>query len=157
MLPITPPEQNCPSIPGCHRIWSTFLCGSRSTLTNDCLLSAEYHGGPGGNRTLTPRGNMILSHARLPIPPQGHYLHTVMRIRIPTHLFENWRKRQESNLHAVSDDALAKRSFTIQGTLPCWWLETESNRRHANFQSAALPAELSSHVGGTSRIRTYEV
>lgn len=26
-----------------------------------------------------------------------------------------------------------------------WWLEAESNCRHADFQSAALPTELSSH------------
>ncbi len=30
-----------------------------------------------------------------------------------------------------------------------WWLETELNRRHKDFQSSALPTELSSHpVGG---------
>jgi hypothetical protein len=27
-----------------------------------------------------------------------------------------------------------------------WWLETESNRRHGDFQSPALPTELSSHT-----------
>jgi hypothetical protein len=27
-----------------------------------------------------------------------------------------------------------------------WWLETESNRRHKDFQSSALPTELSSHL-----------
>ena len=27
-----------------------------------------------------------------------------------------------------------------------WWLGTESNRRHADFQSAALPAELPSRL-----------
>ena len=26
-----------------------------------------------------------------------------------------------------------------------WWLGAESNRRHADFQSAALPTELPSH------------
>jgi hypothetical protein len=26
-----------------------------------------------------------------------------------------------------------------------WWLEPESNRRHKDFQSSALPTELSSH------------
>ncbi len=26
-----------------------------------------------------------------------------------------------------------------------WWLEAESNCRHADFQSAALPTELSNH------------
>lgn len=27
-----------------------------------------------------------------------------------------------------------------------WWLEAESNCRHADFQSAALPTELSNHA-----------
>ena len=27
-----------------------------------------------------------------------------------------------------------------------WWLEAESNCRHADFQSAALPTELSNHL-----------
>ena len=27
-----------------------------------------------------------------------------------------------------------------------WWLGTESNRRHADFQSAALPTELQRHI-----------
>jgi Flp pilus assembly pilin Flp len=27
-----------------------------------------------------------------------------------------------------------------------WWPETESNHRHADFQSAALPTELSGHM-----------
>ena len=27
-----------------------------------------------------------------------------------------------------------------------WWLEAELNCRHADFQSAALPTELSNHV-----------
>lgn len=29
-----------------------------------------------------------------------------------------------------------------------WWLEAESNHRHEDFQSSALPTELSSHKGG---------
>jgi hypothetical protein len=33
------------------------------------------------------------------------------------------------------------------------WLEPGSNRRHADFQSAALPAELSSQVGNYQRDR----
>ncbi len=27
-----------------------------------------------------------------------------------------------------------------------WWLEAESNHRHGDFQSPALPTELSSHL-----------
>ena len=27
-----------------------------------------------------------------------------------------------------------------------WWLEAESNHRHGDFQSPALPTELSSHI-----------
>ena len=27
-----------------------------------------------------------------------------------------------------------------------WWLELESNQRHEDFQSSALPTELSSHI-----------
>ena len=27
-----------------------------------------------------------------------------------------------------------------------WWLGTESNRRHTDFQSVALPTELSDHI-----------
>ena len=39
---------------------------------------------------------------------------------------------------------VAQNKKTPEGAL--WWLEAESNRRHADFQSAALPTELSSHV-----------
>ena len=31
-----------------------------------------------------------------------------------------------------------------QWMVSSWWLETESNRRHKDFQSSALPTELSS-------------
>ena len=30
-------------------------------------------------------------------------------------------------------------------TIKKWWLGTESNRRHTDFQSVALPTELPSH------------
>ena len=32
-----------------------------------------------------------------------------------------------------------------------WWLGTESNRRHEDFQSSALPTELPSHISGTAK------
>ena len=36
-----------------------------------------------------------------------------------------------------------------------WWPEAESNRRHADFQSAALPTELSGHFSGVRTISTF--
>src|SRR5687768_11303900 len=48
----------------------------------------------------------------------------------------------------VRDPALARGQFRGQClTRPSltWWPGTESNRRHADFQSAALPAELPGH------------
>ncbi len=33
-----------------------------------------------------------------------------------------------------------------------WWPETESNRRHGDFQSPALPTELSSQINGNEII-----
>ena len=45
-----------------------------------------------------------------------------------------------------------------------WWLRTESNRRHKDFQSFALPTELLSHInfclnknGGPDRDRTGDL
>ena len=32
------------------------------------------------------------------------------------------------------------------GPIKRWWLGTESNRRHMDFQSIALPTELPSHL-----------
>ncbi len=47
-----------------------------------------------------------------------------------------------------------KRTFTVQKE---WWLETESNRRHEDFQSSALPTELSSQHGGPDGNRTRDL
>ena len=39
--------------------------------------------------------------------------------------------------------ALARRCSTPEPHPHIWWSETESNRRHEDFQSSALPTELS--------------
>ena len=40
------------------------------------------------------------------------------------------------------------RRFNVgRKSLKEWWPEVESNHRHADFQSAALPTELSGHIG----------
>ena len=49
--------------------------------------------------------------------------------------------------------------FTNPPRLKIWWLGTESNRRHKDFQSFALPTELPSQTieeknGGADEIRT---
>tara|TARA_B100000686_G_scaffold315748_1_gene362965 strand:- start:32 stop:406 length:375 start_codon:yes stop_codon:yes gene_type:complete len=36
-----------------------------------------------------------------------------------------------------------------------WWLEPESNWRHKDFQSSALPTELSSHRSALRRVDDY--
>lgn len=38
-----------------------------------------------------------------------------------------------------------------------WWLEAESNHRHGDFQSPALPTELSSHFRVKMRLQLYTV
>ncbi len=42
--------------------------------------------------------------------------------------------------------ALARRCSTAELLPLIWWLRAESNRRHADFQSAALPTELPSRI-----------
>ncbi len=48
-------------------------------------------------------------------------------------------------LSVIGDKRYKKRpnNIALLGLL-IWWLEAESNCRHADFQSAALPTELSS-------------
>ena len=38
-----------------------------------------------------------------------------------------------------------------------WWLRMESNHRHRDFQSLALPTELQSHNGGSDQGRTGDL
>ena len=38
-----------------------------------------------------------------------------------------------------------------------WWVWTESNRRHLELQSNALPTELQTHYGGPDRDRTGDL
>ena len=38
-----------------------------------------------------------------------------------------------------------------------WWVWTESNRRHLELQSNALPTELQTHNGGPDRDRTGDL
>ena len=38
-----------------------------------------------------------------------------------------------------------------------WWRRPESNRRHKDFQSFALPTELPSHTGGLDGDRTRDL
>ena len=50
------------------------------------------------------------------------------------------------------------------GLFPRWWAKAELNRRHKDFQSFALPAELPAHlmgistlIGGPYEIRTRDL
>ena len=38
-----------------------------------------------------------------------------------------------------------------------WCLRSESNQRHEDFQSSALPTELQRHVGDPERARTVDL
>ena len=38
-----------------------------------------------------------------------------------------------------------------------WWAETESNRRHKDFQSFALPTELSAHQKRGVKINIFDL
>ena len=44
----------------------------------------------------------------------------------------------------ITSQLLYQLSYT--GIILKWWLRTESNRRHKDFQSFALPTELLSHI-----------
>ena len=50
-----------------------------------------------------------------------------------------------------------KKSATNSAYFNKWWLNPESNWGHRDFQSLALPAELSSHDGGTDGDRTRDL
>ena len=56
--------------------------------------------------------------------------------------------------------ALARRCSTTE-PLPHiqlnWCPKAESNHRHEDFQSSALPTELLGHYGGNNRDRTYDI
>ena len=58
---------------------------------------------------------------------------------------------------------LQSAAFSHFATPPKWWLGTESNRRHEDFQSSALPTELPSQNlfikinGGADGTRTRDL
>ncbi len=52
--------------------------------------------------------------------------------------------------------ALARRCSTTEPLPHIWCPEAESNHRHGDFQSPALPTELSGQNGGRNRARTYD-
>jgi hypothetical protein len=61
-----------------------------------------------------------------------------------------WCRWPESNRHGFPHDfescASANSATSAIFAVTSWWLGTESNRRHEDFQSSALPTELPSHV-----------
>ena len=48
---------------------------------------------------------------------------------------------------------MKKGPISINEVLLFWWPGTGSNRRHADFQSAALPTELPGQISGTAKHR----
>ena len=59
-----------------------------------------------------------------------------------------WRRKRDSNprgcytLSVFKTDPFSQAWVFLQ---ILWWLRAESNRRHMDFQSIALPTELPSH------------
>ena len=68
---------------------------------------------------------------RTPLPP-------AMRLALPPALGTFTLKKRAHAEHTKKGSSQQRRPFEN------WWLGTESNRRHADFQSAALPTELPS-------------
>ena len=72
-------------------------------------------------------------------------------VALPTELYrqedlkQRWLGYQDSNLGVP----IPKTGALPLGDTPAkaWWPETESNRRHEDFQSSALPTELSGQRG----------
>ena len=63
---------------------------------------------------------------------------------------------EASHAYVVSEGGAEAASETTPSKFPWikvlkWWLGTESNRRHEDFQSSALPTELPSHISGTAK------
>ena len=54
-------------------------------------------------------------------------------------------ENQEKWLDAITR-RIAARHGSCNHLFQEWWLETDSNRRHEDFQSSALPTELSSLI-----------
>ena len=65
-------------------------------------------------------------------------------------------------IRANSEQQTKKMTCISAGHLKLWWPGTESNRRHGDFQSPALPTELPGHfiaalpLARTRIIRRYE-
>ena len=89
---------------------------------------------------MTPRGIEPL------LPPwKGGVLTAWPRSHIKFYVLFKWRLRRGSNPRPPAWQAGTLTNWATE-PLWLWWLELESNQWHEDFQSSALPTELSSHL-----------
>ncbi len=74
------------------------------------------------------------------LPARGRLLVSVRRQQIGTER-EPVRRDRGTSSSTARDGEVAYEELISK-----WWLEPELNRRHKDFQSSALPTELSSHL-----------
>ncbi len=72
----------------------------------------------------------------------------------------NHRTRKRTDLQSAAFGHFANPPYSCyarSGNRQTWWLGTESNRRHEDFQSSALPTELPSHKMLSLNIQLHEM
>ena len=121
--------------------------GLRKTF--NCMVTVERSGGVGGKfRSTTPNFSFPINSA----PPRTH------AVSLNCHLPDCSKTAKPASWIRNREPPQSRRIPNCKE-----WLEPESNRRHEDFQSSALPTELSSHFirkccgkrGSTTRLQNF--